>query len=192
MHLQVGGAGAGVVDTHRDVGALHLLAELVPVHFAAAVVEFDDGAGVVGIAPPVPVGAEDEILAIAFGSPFFSVGYADVPVVPVVCAGTEVLELDEQFLAGRNVEVLAEFGPPAGGVVFRAHDGGRDGDFLIVVALAGFLLRLIGGDFLGEIVRSIDGVGLEARAADRHRGREGRGEDRFEHQISGFHNVVVG
>ena len=149
VNFQVGGARTGVVEAQGDRGSLHLLPELVPAHLAAAIVELDDGAVVVGVAPAVPVGAEDEVFTVGVGPALIGIGDADVPVVPVVRTGTEVLELEEQLLAARDGEVLAEFSPPAGRVVFCADDGDGDVDLLVIVALAGFFLRLIGGNLLG-------------------------------------------
>ena len=197
--LHIGGTLAGVVHGHLHVGSVHLGAEVLPPGVAVGGdpvhVEGNAGVGTVVSAAPFPhVGAEDEILGVTVAAALFRVRDGENPVLVVGLSEGVVLEFEDEFLRHRNGEVLAEVRPPAGIVVFLADNGGGDFNRHGIVGddVLGLLLRLVGGDLLGQVVRSVDGVGLQARATHRNHRREGRGDERLEHQISGFHNVVVG
>ena len=195
----VGGTLAGVVHGHLHLGAVHLGAEVLPPGVAVGGdpvhVQGDAGVGAVVPAAPFPhVGAEDEILGVTVAAALFRVRDGENPVLVVGLSEGVVLEFEDEFLRHRNGEVLAEVRPPAGIVVFLADNGGGDFNRHGIVGddVLGLLFRLVGGDLVGQVVRSVDGVGLEARATHRNHRREGRGDECLEHQISGFHNVVVG
>ena len=140
-----GGHGGGQVDVasryvlnlHHYVRAVNLLEEVSPRLSACccgnlSVVGGDVG-GIVDVTlvgahsatPAVAIGAECEILLVAFGGGRVAllVGGDDYPVVPVVCARAVVVELHDETLARWYCDEVGERAPPSCGVVFLADSG---------------------------------------------------------------------
>ncbi len=168
----VGGSFAGVVHGNLNLGTVHLFAEGGPpvVTGRGNAVHVQGDAVVASVVPAAPfphIGADDEVLGIAVGTTLFRVSDSHDPVLVVGFPEGEVVELQDEFLRHRNGEVLAEIRPPGRVVVLLAHDDGGqfNGDGVVGNDIPGILLRLVCGDLLGKVVRSVDRIRLQTLTA---------------------------